>query len=207
VFGLASVLLEQGRVAAARNTARKQARKTDRVLFLMARTFFYEGAFDSVSVYVADLVTQFPQSLLVNDALELSVLAASGEKAAELARLMLDYETGVDGTAQARALAQGNDVASEHASILLSGFLRRAGRPKDALAALGDYLKRFPSGSLRGKARLEQAYILRDDIRDEGLYRATLERLVVEDSGSAWVPVARNLLAESKKQSAASPVR
>ena len=83
-------------------------------------------------------------------------------------------------------------------------FLRRDGKPKDALAALDDYLQRFPSGSLRGKARLEQAYVFRDDIRDEGLYRATLERLVVEEPGSAWAPLRRNLLAESKKQAALS---
>ncbi len=49
------------------------------------------------------------------------------------------------------------------------------------------------------QARLEQADLYLDDLKDEAKYRETLEQLVVEYPGSAYVPIARNLLAESAK--------
>ena len=38
-----------------------------------------------------------------------------------------------------------------------------------------------------------------DDLKDEAKYRETLEQLIVEYPGSAYVPIARNLLAEATK--------
>lgn len=217
-FGLASALLGLGRTGPARAAARGKSEEgspkppssvlsSDRLLFLVARTFFYEGQFDSAGAYVADLVKRFPQSRLVNDGLELAVLTGSGDRAKELARLMLDYETGAGGTDQARAMAKGDDPVAEQAYFLLARFLRREHKPKDALAALDEYRQRFGTSSLAPKARLEQASVYLDDLRDEAKYRETLQQLIVEYPGSAYVPIARSLLAEATKPVAPGGIR
>ena len=173
----------------------------------MARAFFYEGEFDSAGAYVAELIKQFPQSPLVNDGLELAVLTGSGDRAKELARLMLDYETGADNADKAQALAQGDDPVAEQAYFLLARFLRREHKPKDALDALERYRQRFGSSSLAPKARLEQASLYLDDLKDEAKYRETLEQLIVEYPGSAYVPIARSLLAVAGKPVAPGGLR
>jgi tetratricopeptide (TPR) repeat protein len=206
-FGLASALLGLGRTGPARAAARKPGKLSDRLLLLVARTFFYEGQFDSAGVSVAELVKRFPQSRLVNDGLELAVLTGSGDRAKELARLMLDYETGAGGTERAQALAKGDDPVAEQAYFLLARFLRREHKPKDALAALDEYRQRFGTSSLAPRARLEQAYAYRDDLKDEAKYRETIEQLIIEYPGSAYVPIARNLLAEAGKPVAPGGIR
>ena len=156
---------------------------------------------------MAQLVKQFPRSRLVNDGLELAVLTGSGDRAKELARLMLEYETGVSDTSKARALALGDDPVAEQAWFLLARFLRREHKPKEALAALDRYRLRFGGSSLAPRARLEQAALYLDDLKDEAKYRETLEQLIVEYPGSAYVPIARNLLAEATKPVAPGGVR
>jgi tetratricopeptide (TPR) repeat protein len=212
LFGLASALLGLGRTGPARAAARGKSDQSsilssDRLLFLVARTFFYEGQFDSAGAYVAELIMRFPQSRLVNDGLELAVLTGSGDRAKELARLMLDYETGASGTGRAQALAEGDDPVAEQAYFLLARFLRREHKPKDALAALDQYRQRFGNSSLAPKARLEQAHLYLDDLKDEAKYRETLEQLIIEHPGSAYVPIARNLLAEAGKPVAPGGIR
>jgi len=198
-FGLASALLALGRTGEARAAAMKRGKLSDRLLLLVARTFFYEGQFDSSGAYVTELARQFPQSTLVNDGLELAVTAGSGDRAKELATLMLACETGAGDTGGVRALAAGDDPVAEQASFLLARFLRREHKPKDALAELDRYRQRFGASSFAPKARLEQAVLYRDDLKDEGKYRETLEQLIVEYPGSAYVPIARNLLAEATR--------
>jgi outer membrane protein assembly factor BamD (BamD/ComL family) len=144
---------------------------------------------------------------LVNDGLELAVLTGSGDRAKELARLMLDYETGVSDTNKARALAEGDDPVAEQAWFLLARFLRREHKPKEALTALDRYRARFGSSSLAPRARLEQASVYLDELKDEAKYRETLEQLIVEYPGSAYVPIARNLLTVATKPVAPGGIR
>ena len=206
-FGLASALLGLGRTEPARAAAMKPGTLSDRLLFIVARAFFYEGQFDSAGAYVAELAKRFPQSKLVNDGLELAVLTGSGDRAKELARLMLAYETGDGDTSKARALAEGNDPVAEQAYFLLARFFRREHKPKDALAALDRYRQRFGNSVLAPKARLEQAELYLDDLKDEAKYREVLEQLIVEYPGSAYVPIARSLLAETGKPVAPEGIR
>lgn len=206
-FGLASALLGLGRTEAARAAAMKPGRLSDRLEFLVARTFFYEGKLDSAGAHVAQLVKQFPQSRLVNDGLELAVLSGSGDRVKELAMLMLGYETGASDTGKARALAEGDDPVAEQAWFLLARFLRREEKPKEALAALDGYRQRFGGSSLAPRARLEQAILFRDDLKDEAKYRETLEQMIVEYPGSAYVPIARNLLAVAERPVAPGGIR
>jgi TolA-binding protein len=206
-FGLASALLGLGRTEPARAAARKPGTLSDRLLYLVARTFFYEGQFDSAGSGVAELVKRFPQSKLVNDGLELAVMTGSGDRAKELARLMLAYETGDGDTSKARALADGSDQVAEQAYFLLARFLRREHKPKDALAVLDRYRQRFGSSALAPKARLEQAALYLEEMKDEAKSRETLEQLIVEYPGSAYVPIARSLLAEATKPVAPEGIR
>ncbi|HTW92324.1 MAG TPA: tetratricopeptide repeat protein [bacterium] len=207
VFGQAAALLGLGHTEPARAAAMKLVHSSDRLLLLVARTFFYEGQFDSAGAYLNELVRQFPQSLLVNDGLDLAVLTGSGDRAKELARLMLDYETGADEADKAQTLADGDDAVAQQACFLLARFLRREHKPKEALAALDRYCQRFGSSSLAPKARLEQAGVYRDDLKDEAKYRETLQQLILEYPGSAYVPIARSLLAEAEKPVSPEPVR
>ncbi|MBM3331196.1 tetratricopeptide repeat protein [candidate division WOR-3 bacterium] len=193
-FGLASALLGLGRTEPARAAARKTGTLSDRLLLIVARTFFYEGQFDSSGVYVAELVRRFPQSSLANDGLELAAMTGSGDRARELAGLLLAYETGAVDSGKVKALSEGNDPVAEQACFLLARSLRREHRPKDALAVLDRYRQRFGSSALAPRARLEQAVLYLDDLKDEGKYRETLEQLIIEYPGSAYVPVARSLL-------------
>jgi TolA-binding protein len=207
-FGLASALLGLGRTEPARAAAiGKSVPSSDRLLYLVARTFFYEGQFDSAGAYVAELVKRYPQSKLVNDGLELAMISGGGERAKELAHLMLAYETGAEDTGKARVLAEGDDPVAEQAYFLLARLLRRGHKPKDALAALDVYRRRFGNSVLAPKARLEQAMLYLEDLKDEAKYRETLEQLIVEYPGSAYVPIARNLLAEAAKPVAPEGIR
>ena len=206
-FGLASALLGLGRTEPARAAARKSGPLSDRLLLLVARTFFYEGKFDSAGTCVAELASRFPHSRLVNDGLELAVMTGSGDRATELARLMLAYETGDGDTSKARALAEGNDPVAEQAYFLLARFLRREHKPKDALAALDRYRQRFGSSALAPKARLQQADLYLNDLKDEAKYREVLEQLIVEYPGSAYVPIARSMLDETEKPVAPEGIR
>jgi tetratricopeptide (TPR) repeat protein len=212
-FGLASALLALGRTAPARAAARGEnpsppaSISSDRLLFLVARTFFYEGQFDSAGACVAELVKRFPQSRLANDGLELAVMTGNGDRAKELARLMLQYETGAVDTGKARALTEADDPVAEQAYFLLARFLRREHKPKDALAALDRYRQRFGSSALAPRARLEQAELYLEDLKDEAKYREALEQLIVEYPGSAYVPIARNLLAGAARPVAPEGIR
>jgi hypothetical protein len=46
-----------------------------------------------------------------------------------------------------------------------------------------------------------------DELKDEAKYRETLEQLIVEYPGSAYVPIARNLLTVATKPVAPEGIR
>jgi tetratricopeptide (TPR) repeat protein len=213
LFGLASAQMGTGSLTQARATARRVSRPTDRVLLLLAETFFYDGMFDSAQAQVQALVRQYPRSVLVNDGLEFAVLIGESSKdesgLRELSRAMLDCEIGAvaAGADLAGKLAEGSGAVAERAALLRAQIYRRAGRPKDALAALEEFPRRFAGSPLRAKAKLEQACLLRDDLKDESKFRETLEALVLAYPGSAYVPIARSLLAESARPVSPADIR
>ncbi|MEO0085181.1 MAG: hypothetical protein ABIK37_00980 [candidate division WOR-3 bacterium] len=201
--GLAAAELGLGRLDSAQRVLARLEPDNDRSLFLAAKVSFYRGEFDSARAKVEELIRKFPQSRLVNDGLELVLLCQDGERAKALAEAMLDYEAGLDqaGLRRAAELSRGSDVAAEQALLLQAAFLRRAGRPREALAVLDSALARPEPRELRGRTMLERAFVFRDDLHDTHRFQLALEELIQALPASPYTPLARSLLAE-----AAAPV-
>ncbi len=200
-YGLAASRLALGRPAEARAAARGSNRPTDRLLLLGARAWLYEFEFDSCRQAVAQLAARFPQSPLLNDALELGILAAGGETQRELVTAMQELETGRAAQASVRAakLAEGTDETAEQALLFLAEAWRRQEQPGKALAALDDFARRFPQSPRRPRGLFIKADVLLRDLKDENLYRRTLEELAEQFPGSAYAPVARSLLDQARQ--------
>lgn len=201
-FGLATSLVARGRPAAARSEARKPAAPSDRLLLLVAQTFLYEGKLDSVRSAIAELTSRFPASLLVNDALELALVAGSGDRAAELGQAMLDFASGryEQALAQAQSLMKGNGQVAEQAHFVAAACLGRLGRAREALLVYDDLIRSAPASPLTPRARFEQAQVYGTVLKDDSRYRAALQQLVIDYPGSAYAPVARDLLSRTTGQ-------
>lgn len=199
VYGLASASVGLGETRKAAAVLRGLEKKTDRVLLLLAEVALFQGELDSVKSLVAELATRFPNSQLLNDGLELALVAMAGERAGLLGDAMLSERQGRLGRAeeQFQALVRGSDAVAEMAHFGLAGVLRKAGRSRDALLLLDDFAGRFPASPRRAKALLTQSEIAQAELKDENKQRELLEYLVVEYPGSSLAPIARSLLAET----------
>ena len=207
--GLAASELGLGRLDSALRVLERMETESDRSVLHGARVMFYKGELDSARERALSLGRRFPLSPLVNDGLELALLCRGGERVAGLAEAMLDYETGADeaGLRRAGELSRGDDIVAEQALLLRAAFLRRAGRPREALAVLDSALSRPETRELRGRMMLERAFVLRDEMRDDGRFRLALEELLERLPGSPYAPLARNLLAESASPDRGGKVR
>lgn len=196
LYGLAAAMVGLRNLDSARKVLAKISSPDDEALFLQAKIFFYQGKFDSAGGLVREINARFPQSLLVNDALELALLALNGERALELATAMLDFETGARGKSleRTRGLTRENDAVAQHAFVFLAKIFFREGRYREALAVLDTFLMRFPQDELVPRVIFEQAEIYRQGLKDERRFRETVERLMIEFPGSPYTPLARNLL-------------
>lgn len=200
-FGLASCRLGLGQPAEARAALAGVGKITDRSTLLVARAWLYESQFDSCKQVVNALAARFPSSVLVNDGLELALLASGGEAEQELVRSMFELETGKAGSAIERAvrLAQGQGDVAEQATLFLAAAYRQQNEPKRAVETLDGFAARFPESLRRPKALFTKAEILAGDMKDENAYRRTLEELAVQYPGSAYAPVARSLLEQARR--------
>lgn len=196
LYGLAAAMVGLRNLDSARKVLSKISSPDDEALFLQAKIFFYQGKFDSAGVAVRVITTRYPQSLLVNDALELAMVSLSGERALDLATAMLDLETGVGEKSleRTRSLTRENDAVAQHAFVFCSKILFQNERYQEALAVLDTFLMRFPQDELVSKVLFEQAEIYRQGLKDERRFRETVERLMIEFPGSPYTPLARNLL-------------
>jgi len=209
VSGLTQTQLQLGDLTGARATLMQASRPSDRQLLLLVKLLFYQGRFDSVPEIATRLTRDFPQSPLVNDALEFVLLSNCGGDLTGLAQALLDYEAGNNETGLRRSLelTRGDGATAARAYLLAAQFLRRKQRPREALALLDTFLIRFAHSPLAGRVILEQAHIFGDDLKDEGRYRQMLEKLILTLPGSPYVPVARHLLAASETRTEPEMVR
>ncbi len=196
LFGLAAALLGERKLDSARQVIAQTANPSDRLLLLKAKVLFYQGKFDSVAQVLQEMSQQFPASLLLNDGLALGVLSLQGEGVKELGLAMLDCDAGEKerGLQRAKKLLSGQGVVAQEAFLLSAQILLEIGKAKEALAVLDTFWGRFPKGELAPRARLLQAEVYRQGLKDESGFRAALERLILEHPGSPYVPIARNLL-------------
>ncbi len=201
LFGMARAQLGMGEPARARAFLRRLERLQDQELLLVARSFFLEAAFDSVTYYAGRLVRSQPQSPFANDGLELLLLtqAARSDSAGlvELARAVFELETGAlaSGARRTFKLAQGHGPVAEAAELLSARFLVREKQPARAIAVLDSFEHRFPASSLKPKAMLDAARLARDELADQTGFRRRLEKLVLDYPGSPYAAIARSLLA------------
>ncbi len=209
LLGLAGALVGLKELDSARAVLMKIGEPRDSVLFLLARVLFYQGKFDSVQIVVRNLNGRFPQSPLVNDALELALLSLGGEGVTTLAQAMLDYESGdeQEGMSRLRRLMPGQDRIAQEAFFLFSRFLYQQRRYREALAVLDTFAIRFPNSELGAKAGLVRAEIYQDGFKDENRVQSILEGLIVQFPGSPYVELARNWLKRLKGEIAPGEVR
>ena len=201
LYGLAASYVGMGELSKARETLGRVTRPADSTSMLMVRVLFYLGELDTCRAQALSLAQRTPNSMLVNDALELALLCGAGERATELGDAMMELEQGRSevALAQARGLSSGEDVVAEHAWFLAAEASVASGRPKDALVELDSFVVRFDASPRRARARFRQAALLRDVLKDENAFRRKLEELVVDFPGSAYAPVARALLEEANR--------
>jgi len=198
-YGLAAARLGLGQLDAARDALTSRREVDDESQLLLTRIDFLRQLFDSAKVEAMELARRFPNSLLVDDALGLALLAQTVGPAAAFAEAMLAHEVGDwrGAEAKCRTLIAERGAAEEQARFLLARVLRVQGRGREALDVLDSLRLSSPEGHAALKARFEQADILRRDLRDENGYRASLEDLILCAPGSVYAAVARGLLEEA----------
>lgn len=203
LLGLAAAEVAMGRLDDAAARLGRVRDSSDRFLLLAARSYLYRDKPDSVRLAVRRLAARHPASPLVNDGLELALVADTADRAKGLIRAMRALDAGnYDNAAdQARRLLAGEDMTAEMAHLLGAEALSRSGRPDGALALLADYRARFTQGKLRPRVMLQEAIIARDGLRDTDRYRDALDALILAFPESPYAPVARGLL----EQAAQSP--
>ncbi|MGQ9677769.1 MAG: tetratricopeptide repeat protein [bacterium] len=200
LYGLAAALVGLKKLDSAQEVLSKISSPDDKTLYLRAKIFFYQGKFDSTKVVVREINDRFPQSLLVNDALEFAIFALQGERALELSAAMLDFDTGAGEISleRVKGLIRGDDVVSQLSFVFLSEMLSREGRYRDAVAVLDTFLIRFPKNELIPRVLFAQAEIYRQGLKDKRRLQETVERLMLEFPGSPYTHLVRNLIREKK---------
>ncbi len=199
LHGLAASHLGLGLVDSAREALLRLRATEARDLMLHVRIFFVEGNFDSAQAYALELVRRSPTSPLANEALEMAVLARTAKAGERIAHVMMLIETGAlaDAEAECRALIPIREASGEAGYFLLATVLRLRGKPAEAIGVLDTLLADYGTSARRPRAMYRQALIARDDLGDDGTYRAKLQALILEFPDSPYAAVARGLMADA----------
>lgn len=207
-WGLAASRLALGDTAGAREALAVITQPSDSVFYFRARLAFYTGAADSLRRYANQLLSRYPASRRLNDALELVLLSGSAEGAGQLAGVMLAYETGrVDSAlAAARALAAGSGDAAENAWLFAARMLAETGRDQQAFGMLDSFPLRFPASPRRARALFEQSERA-GALGHADLRVRLLERLLLEHPESPYAIVGRAARVELLRQRRPTDVR
>lgn len=197
-LGLVRAEIGRGRLAEAATQLARARDSTDRMLYLATRLYFYRLLPESVKLAANRLAARHPTSPLVNDALELALLADTSAPMRELADAMRLLEVGEAEAAlqRTRRLSGVRGRAGELAGIVGAEALAATGQYRQALAVLAEWEVRYPGSSLRPKVIFEQARLLADRLSERAAAAAALRRLVIDFGGSPWAAVARSKLAE-----------
>lgn len=208
-FGLASCQVGMGLLEPARRTLAVIRPQTDRVLLLTAEICLYRQMFDSVAYFARQILRQYPDSPLANDALEFVLLSREGPRTRELAQAMYAGRTGniQQALAKSEELGRGEDDVAELAWFLRARLLRESRQPRQAVAVLDSFALVFPQSSRRPRQLMEQADLFLRELGNENKYREMLEQVALLFPGSAYAPLARSLLAEANRPAEPGVVR
>jgi tetratricopeptide (TPR) repeat protein len=205
---LAASEMGLGQLDAAAARLDKLPTPSDSALLLLTKIQLFRHKPDSARAAVGRLAARHPLSPLLNDALQLALVADTTSRAMILADAIHALEIGDNDAAvtRARRLTAGADVVAELALLTAADALGRAKKPRDAVEQVDRYLATFDRGRLRPQALLQKALLLRDGLGDTAGYRAQLRELVVAFPGSPCAPVARAML-EAGNASPAGGIR
>jgi tetratricopeptide (TPR) repeat protein len=201
-YGLVDCLIRLGKLDDAQSVLASTQWATDQNLFEMTRLAFYQERFESSAAYVERLIRTHPESPLVNNALELSVLIArGGDGLTAYARARRAYELGVYDSAVTAGLAMTRSDSNwaDQGYLLLADCYRAQKQPNQALSALAELETRLPQSGFRPKARYEKALVYLEDLRSEAEYRKVMESVFLDFPESPYAALARNRLLPSSK--------
>ncbi|MEO0093472.1 MAG: tetratricopeptide repeat protein [candidate division WOR-3 bacterium] len=201
-YGLVKTLIHLGQLNEAKKYLNQMVKKTDQVLFFLIQIYFYEAVFDSCQKFIEELSRNFPTSPFLNDALSIGVLIAEdSENLADFAKSSFNLVLGNydEGIRIAQKLIQKRDKIAEHSFLLLAEFYLAQKEPNLALSALKELQTKFPNSTLLPKAKLEEARIYEERLKDVTRYQRALEELIVEYPNSVYSSIARNRLAKLQK--------
>jgi tetratricopeptide (TPR) repeat protein len=178
----------------------------EKALFEEARTAFYAGRPAEADSLFKEVAQRHPKGLLVNDALQLSILVNTNPGDEELTtygRALLDLRrreapaavTRLDGLI---AKSAGQAIADD-ALLLLGRAHREAGDPERALAALQRAVAEAQVADLAAAARLLRAEILAGEKNDRAAALAEYEELLVSYPETLSADRARELAGTLKR--------
>jgi outer membrane protein assembly factor BamD (BamD/ComL family) len=195
--GLVETLVELGELKQAHDFLLRVSGKTDWAFFYKIEIGFFNGEFDSIPAYALELSQQFPESPLVNDGLELALLAKESDaNLTDYARALFDCKSSRydDGIAILKKIITQNSRLADDSYLLMARCFRGEKEPALALASLQELGKKFPQSPVLPRMRLEQAVIYQEDLKDLKFAKKTLEDLIVDYPDSPQACIARNLL-------------
>ncbi|HDQ98949.1 MAG TPA: tetratricopeptide repeat protein [candidate division WOR-3 bacterium] len=207
-WGLATSRVALGDTAGAREALARIVQPSDSVLYFRTRLAFYAGAVDSLRRHANQLLVRFPASRHLNDALELVLLAGSGEDMGPLVRAMLPLEAGRTDSAlaEARILGAGRGTVAENALLLSARILAEAGRTDEAFGVLDSFPVRFPASPRRARALFEQAE-LAGALGDDDRRLRLIEQVLLEHPASSYAIVGRTVRAELLRTGSPTGIR
>ncbi len=198
----AECLLRLGRLDDARSTLKSAPRRTGEVLFGLAQVAFFQDSLDSCQADVEELMRTSPDSPMVNDALELALLAArGGDGLKSFAQARFDFLQGSMDRAieEGKTLVRTDSIWADQAYLLLADCYRARKEPNDALSALADLEQNRPQSPFRAKARYEEALVYLEDLKNSPEYQRQMESVFNDFPASPYAALARNRLVPSSQ--------
>ena len=181
-FGLQTAYIQSGNFSSGQNI--KNIFSSDRLLWGQIRILFYSNKFDSVPVYMVELVRRFPNSAFVNNALELGILQTElGDDTINLkkyAMAQFNYETQnyTEGINAVQEIIVKSGTIAEYGYLLLSRLFSAKKEFNQAIATLNEFTMKFPSGKFIAKARYELGLIYLESVKDTMMAKNVFEDLI-----------------------------
>jgi tetratricopeptide (TPR) repeat protein len=181
-FGLQNTYLQLGDLVSAQKI--KNIDLSDRLLWGEARIYFYSNKFDSSTFYIVELARRFPQSNLLNDALELGIIIAEAGKdsinLSNYSQALYYNETGNynEGITIIQALITQPSSIAQYAYLLLSRIFEAKGEINQSIATLDEFNKKYPESPLQPKAQYHLGLFYLESLHDTNMAKNIFEDLI-----------------------------